>query len=249
MNDYMEEDYVTENNDDTPIGVEFQTTEELIDVFDPPFPAVKGLPKFYKDLPPQIGDSPQESTAKRCIPFLEAASAGFIIPLWADMFVRVSDEELTIEFPEGLPLNSSIEYHSYTQLENYPLADILPHGKTFMKFMNPWLVKTPPGVSCLFTSPHNHFEHRFKIIDGIVDTDTYYNYINFPFVWTGAPGEYMIKRGTPLVQVIPFVREKSLSKMSVSVVNDKEVNKVTNKMGTALYNKYRDQYWHKRKDQ
>lgn len=228
-------------------GVKFLTTPGLADVLDPPVPAIKALPSFYKALPSQLSESVQDSSAKRCMPFLDAISSGFIIPLWADMFVKVTETQLHIEFPENLPFSSSIEHHSYEQLENYPLADLLPHGKKFMKFINPWLVSTAPGVSCLFTSPLNHFEHRIKIIDGVVDTDTYYNYVNFPFVWTGAPGEYLIKRGTPLVQVIPFVRAPNLDKMSVSVVDEEKVASVSGKLGTALFNKYRQFFWHKRK--
>ena len=52
-------------------------------------------------------------------------------------------------------------------------------------------------------------EKRFKVLDGVVDTDTYYNNINFPFIWTGGSGEFVIPKGTPLVQVIPFRRESS----------------------------------------
>ena len=50
------------------------------------------------------------------------------------------------------------------------------------KFINKWLIKTPPGYSCLFVKPLNHFETRFEIISGVVDTDTYINTINFPFL-------------------------------------------------------------------
>jgi len=236
------------NGDQQEQSVEFHCEEHLIDVLDHPVPAVKKLPEFYKKLPEQVDESPQSSTAKRCIPFLEAASAGFVIPMWAEMFVRVDDENLQLEFPENFPLDESIGYHGYPQLQNYPLADKLPHGQTLMKFINPWIIKTPPGVSCLFTSPLNRFEDRFKIIDGIVDTDTYYNNINFPFVWTGSPGEYTVKKGTPLVQVIPFVRSKALTRMSVGALSEPKRRTVNQKMGTVLKNKYRQFYWHKRKE-
>ena len=62
----------------------------------------------------------------------------------------------------------------------------------------------------------NNHDDRFSIIPGIVDTDTYNIEINFPFVVNG--DKYpslrsLIKRGTPIVQVIPFKREQWRMKM------------------------------------
>ena len=37
------------------------------------------------------------------------------------------------------------------------------------KFINKWLIETPPGYSCLFIHPMNRVEERYKIIEGIVD--------------------------------------------------------------------------------
>ena len=47
----------------------------------------------------------------------------------------------------------------------------------------------------------------FKILPGIVDTDTYTPPVNFPFVLTDENYEGLIPAGTPLAQVIPFKRE------------------------------------------
>lgn len=72
------------------------------------------------------------------------------------------------------------------------------------------IIKTPPGYSCLFVSPLNNKDDRFEIISGIVDTDTYENFINFPIVINGDkyPNlETTIERGTPYVQIIPFKRD------------------------------------------
>ena len=115
-----------------------------------------------------------------------------------------------------------------------------------MKFINPWLIETEEGYSCLFTSPLNHLERRIKILDGVVDTDTYYNNINFPFLWTGGDGEFFIPKGTPLVQVISFKREE-YSLQIETVDNDKRANAQA-KLGTHLRHAYRSEFWSKRKD-
>jgi hypothetical protein len=46
-----------------------------------------------------------------------------------------------------------------------------------------------------------------EIVAGIVDTDSYQSLINFPFFATAEDGVYILERGTPLVQVIPFHRK------------------------------------------
>lgn len=77
-------------------------------------------------------------------------------------------------------------------------------GDNAGKFMNKWLIKTPPGYSCLFIKPMNRIEERFDIIPGIVDTDKYINTINFPFILRKRDKQFLIKKGEPMVQVIPL---------------------------------------------
>lgn len=214
-------------------------------VFPEPVKSSKRIPEYYKKLNAQSSNNPQSATAKRCVPFMEAITAGYIIPLWSDLFVVARNGEIELTFPDNFPLDQSLGHHSYHQLEDHP-ASHLSYGKDLMKFINPWIIESPPGVSCLFTTPMNHFETRFKLIDGIVDTDTYYNQINFPFIWTGGDGEFFIEKGTPLVQVIPFVRY-SFNKYQVKTTNIKKQNKTVSVLGTVLKNGYRKYFWHKRK--
>lgn len=201
------------------------------------------MPKYYKDLKPQANEHPQSSTAKRCIPFLEALSQGFIIPFWCDVYVKSFDGEITIDFPQSFASNYTLESHSYEQIKDHPLKNST-YGRIPMKWMNPWVIKTEKNVSCLFTSPLNHMETRFKVIDGVVDTDNYKAPINFPFIWTGGDGEFIFKKGTPLIQVIPFYRQTF--SVSVSELDEKEVDKTRSILGTQMNNGYRDNFWHKK---
>jgi len=76
----------------------------------------------------------------------------------------------------------------------------------YPKWHNPWGIKTPPGYSCLFVQPL-HRESVFTIMPGIVDTDTYNNPVNFPFVLNDTKFQGIIPAGTPIAQVIPFKRD------------------------------------------
>lgn len=226
--------------------INFHCEERLIDVIPHPRPSIKTAPSFFKSVKPEFDENPNSATVKRCVPFLDALSAGFVIPLWCDIWVKAhEDGNLKIEFPHNFFMEHSIGSHDYNQAPDHPLSE-QPFGKIFLKFMNPWVIETEEGVSCLFTSPLNHLENRFKLFDGVVDTDTYYNNINFPFLWTGGVGNFLIERGTPLVQVIPFRRERFIP--HVGRIDKLKNEKVTAALGTKIKNGYRTDFWHNRKE-
>lgn len=226
--------------------VRFTHDAGLEGVFPSPVAAVKKAPDFYKAIKSQSDNHPASGTVKRCVPFLDALSAGFIIPLWADLYVTAISGELNLSFPQNLPMQKSIESHGYVQMPGHPMAD-KPYGKNFMKFINPWVVETDPGYSCLFTAPLNHLDPRIKILDGVVDTDTYYNNVNFPFMWTGGDGEFFIPKGTPLVQVIPFKREEF--SVQIGVTDNAKRGTTASVLGTHMKNSYRQEFWSRRKEQ
>ena len=224
--------------------VKFLCTQDVEGVFPEPKPAIRMAPSFYKKLQPKFGPAPNNNTVKRCVPFLDALSQGFIIPLWADLYVKARDGEIETEMGST---KETLHWHDNVQIKGHPLEGT-PYTQNALKFRNPWVVETEENVSCLFTAPFNHLETRFKILDGVVDTDTYYNHINFPFIWTAGEGDFLIKQGTPLVQVIPFYRQEKLTH-SVEVVDQKKLDISYNRMGARITNGYREQFWHKRKQQ
>ena len=224
--------------------VRFLTDAANIGAFPSPVPAIKCLPKYFADIAPKLNKNPASSTVKRCVPFLDAMSNGFIIPMWADVFVIARDGNLHFEFPQTLNMQTSISSHSYEQISDHPMSDT-PYGKIPMKFHNPWIVETDAGVSCLFTSPMNHMETKLKILDGVVDTDTYYNHVNLPFIWTGGDGEFYIRKGTPLVHVIPFVRTQF--ECNVSAIDAEKNASHRSVVGSVLQDAYRNNFWHKSK--
>ena len=225
--------------------VKFLASPMQKEVFPHPSSANKFLPLYYKNLKPRQKGSLKDGTAKACIPFLDACSIGYIIPLWADMHVLVSNGSVDISFDPNLPMKESLGQHSIEQIQGYPrqgqaYADII------MKLINPWIIETPPNYSCIFTSPLNHFESRIKVIDAVVDTDTYYNNINFPFVWTGGEGEFIIKQGTPIMQVIPFKRESH--KLTIGTIDEVRNTTVISMLSTKIYDSYKELFWNKRKE-
>ena len=93
--------------------------------------------------------------------------------------------------------------HPFNQL---PIGD-WDQRRNYLKFMNYWQIKTPPGYSCMFYQPQN-FETRFVMFSAIVSTDTYEGNINFPGYLIAEEDEFIIEEGTPLITVFPFKREE-----------------------------------------
>ena len=226
--------------------IKFSTEKHLLGAIPNPVRANKKLPEYFKAITPQSNAHPESGTVKRCVPFLEAASAGYIIPLWADVFVTARHGDLTIDFPSNLMMESSLSPHGSVQIKNHPLEKT-PYGSIPLKFHNPWVIETSPNISCLFTAPLNHMETRFKILDGVVDTDTYYNNVNFPFLWVGGDGEFFIPQGTPLVQVIPFVRTDF--SVSCDVVDTDRRTKTKTALTSVMRDGYKDKFHHKRREE
>jgi hypothetical protein len=193
----------------------FSCMEEDWDVIPKPYSARKYIPNWFKALPMRIDNIERlnNSTVKRCVPFLDAMSIGYIIPLPADVEIETNNDASGIKWNTKFYKNV-IDTHGKAQITTqkspHPHENIPP-----LKFINPWLVTTPPGWSTLFIPPINREDTRFTCIGGLVDTDVYDNFINLPFMFTQPNFTGIIPAGTPLVQAIPIKRDTILSKSNI----------------------------------
>lgn len=183
----------------------FLCAPEDAGVIAPPTPAKSHVPDWFRRLPAVTPEAltPTSSglTVKRCLPFLDAITTGWIIPLPATVRLEIrndgSDVEAGWDFDRRLVSN-----HGAHQVRGNPFGNRPP-----MKFHNFWSIVTPPGWSCLFVNPLNRPNGVFELAAGIVDTDTYRAPVHFPFFATGPDGLHVLEKGTPMAQVIPFRRD------------------------------------------
>ena len=99
-------------------------------------------------------------------------------------------------------------------------------------------------ICVLFIKPLNRIEERFEIISGIVDTDTYINVINFPFILRKRDKQFLIKKGEPMVQIIPFKRESW--KMWSGFYIEKLHSKTINLLSSEWVDRYKKMFWNKK---
>lgn len=222
--------------------IEFHTYKNLDGVIPKPKPASHFFPKWYKDMPLQIDpNDPFTATMKRCVPVRDAMTMGYIIPLWAEVQIRTMVED--IQYMSNPAFGRSIiTTHGTAQVQGCPAAERSEFGYMPLKFENPWIIKTPPGWSCMFISPIGHFEERFSLLTAVVDTDTYYNHVNMPFIWN-QPGIHTLPKGEPIAQVIPFKREDWESSVSFGLIDEVEQSKAATNLGSYLQEAYKTEYW------
>jgi len=156
------------------------------------------------------------------------------------------ERKILVQIPEQMPpTDIGISRHGWDQVGEQCDLKKFEVGRVLFKFNNPWVIETPKGWSVQIKNPANNFSNDIHLLEGVVDTDEYVNNINFPFVWTGADvGEWIIPKGTPIAQVIPFERKK-ISK-TVCAINETKRTEILNKMGTIFNDRYRSMFWHKR---
>jgi hypothetical protein len=213
--------------------------EAMLDVWPHPKPASRFIPDEYKKLKRFTDDNLHRPTVKTCMPFLDSLQMGYILSFDQDYVVDPVENDFSVT-----PANKGqgdFGFHNETQL---PEEWAKTTGDNAGKFHNKWLIKTPPGYSCLFIKPMNRLEPRFEIISGIVDTDTYINTINFPFILHKRDKQFLIKKGEPMVQVIPFKRESW--KMWAGFYIEKLHSKTLNLIESIWVDRYKKMFWKKK---
>jgi hypothetical protein len=204
-----------------------------------PFPASKAIPDWMRKLPPnlplELTGGVKTGTVKQCKPFLDAMTCGYAIPFTHDAHFYLRDPHHLEWATSGTTIGTQMhEQVAATPMAGYPLV----------KFMNPWVIKTPPGYSTIFLPMLNHFAIPFQILAGIVETDIYYDLVHFPAVCMMKPGDrFFLAKGTPIVQAIPIKRE---SWKAESHTWDLPRVEAVEKVRETSPHDYRDTYWRRK---
>jgi hypothetical protein len=243
--------------------IEFSAHEDYFALQeDYPIPSKLNIPEWYKNLEHTV----LNKTVKGCMPFLDSLTAGYLLKMPQDLYLRHnvdSKNEKGEEFKDSfqtfglhdmsqllgikyINLNSGVDVHGVHQLSGSSYVE-KNKNLPFYKILNPWKIKTPKGYSCLFVPPLNNSDDRFSIIPGIVDTDNFPNEINFPIIINGDKYpvlETIIKKGTPYVQIIPFKRD--VWKMNFKTRKQKEIQNSRVFYGLEVLNIYKNKFWNKK---
>lgn len=188
-------------------------SEKTANFAEPPKPALKNTPEWYRNQPAVSKEHTSykqgtvASTIKRCMPVFDSMTAGYIIAAPCDIYVNATDpNELVYSIPRQLMefKGDIFSSHPVEQYSEYPI-DTNRYHKSLLRIQPFWSIETPKGYSALFINPIHRPSPLFAF-SGLIDTDGFISEGHLSFL-VEKDFDGIIKQGTPLVQVIPFQRE------------------------------------------
>lgn len=169
-------------------------------------PATKFFPDWFKNLKAFPKDAPSyfAGTVKTCPSFVDIYKRAFVIPLWCDLKITINNSnDWTWSSPSEIFQFSS---HSATQYTNWLPEHEKERVKLILKPNCPWRCKTEKGYILMQQPLYYHFNEDFEVLPGFVETDIYHE-INQQMIFR-RPGEFFLKRGTPLCMYYVVKREE-----------------------------------------
>ena len=210
-------------------------------------PKIVNIPKWFKDISNysigselDVVNGSTNYSVKSCLPFIDTFSTGYVFELWCDIQIKNIDGNPRITWGNTINDLTPVEsrYDAFLPIyENF-------HPFTF-SWKSHWGIKTPKGYSCLFTHPLNRTDLPFITTSGIMDTDGWGVWGNQPFAlkkdWEG-----VLEAGTPIIQFIPFKREKWESEVDESLELGKSAYYENLKKSSKFRGYYKNKYWHRK---
>ncbi|MFA1611234.1 hypothetical protein [Halobellus rubicundus] len=194
--------------------VKFLCYDEFYGEIPEPRPANREVPKWFREMDNTFGDG--KSTVTQCRPFLDAMTLGWIVPL-ADHVRVEADEDGTINFRWNFDIPLLHRQEEGVMSDESPFG-----GVSIFQWLSPWRIQVPENHSVLVTAPMNRREPRFSVFSGVIDADQGFFNLNCPFIWEQIPYDGWVKKGTPIVQVIPFNRDGIVSDGEIRSMNPDE---------------------------
>jgi hypothetical protein len=193
------------------MNIVFRCDPALIALLPRPVPAKAALPDWLRQMAPRVPSSVHQRsirTVKQCPPFVDAMTHGFVIPLPCDVTVDAGQFSWDWPLPAlsvpGHP-RAPLSFHVPEQLIGSPLAR---GHQSAVKFNSFWTIELEPGWSLMAVHPINRDDLPFRTLTGLVDADRFNAVgINFPAIWTDPVFSGVLRRGTPIAQCYPVVRE------------------------------------------
>lgn len=203
--------------------LEFGMETELAGVYEFPDKSSKSIPKEYKDIPTRINSHGlPRKTVRGCMPFFDAMTLGVIVPMPYDIAISSRDNgaQLEVFAPDinnsdygldGDQAATAIPQESIGGMSPYPI----------IKLETPYWIRSSKKVSCLMLPVINRFS-SISVVSGLVDSDRFDTKLKFFLYWTGPDGDFVIKAGTPIAQIIPIHRKKY--RIIKKYISKKDVN-------------------------
>lgn len=215
----------------------------------PPFPASKLVPDWFKNIPPERTDEDDitkfgrnSGTVKKCIPYIDALTMGYMFVLPFDIEVSIKDNVKYLRWQvEGQETFSHVE----PQYRTMGMSVNSNFGPEIWRLTSYPCIETPAGYSVLITHPLNRYDLPFLTLSGVIDTDKLHQESSVAF-YLDSKFSGILEKGTPIAQIIPFKRDE-WSMNFLDPYPDKVYNKMKFDIKSIINRSYARQYWSKKK--
>lgn len=173
--------------------------------FTPIVKAHQTLPQWWCDLPVEPRDSRgfhvlKKRNMKTCVGLIDLYKRGIMLEYWNDVVITVTKTGWSQAFQYEPPPGKDISHPAFQWGSGFP-------GHHHIKLTSPWIIQedtATPFLFCPATWSHEQIDGP-KIVPGIVNFK-YQGQVNVNMFLPirDQPYDIRIRRGTPLVQLIPL---------------------------------------------
>ena len=210
-------------------------------------PAKKTIPEWYKKIPSYL--KPREginhfgrdiSTVKKCIPFFEGLTIGYMMTLPFDIYVESTKDNVVISWQ--VKTDGSFELEESERIPGLFIGE--QYCKTPVRLNLFPSITTQKGYSLLITNPINRTDLPFYTFGAVIDADHSGMSIS-PTILVKKDFVGVIEKGTPIAQIIPFKRDNWVVKKE-KIMTQEEVDKNAFNLTSTIKNSYVKNFWHKK---
>jgi hypothetical protein len=165
-------------------------------------------PNWFKNLDKDYDDKiVRASTIKRCVGILDTYQKGFIIPMWSDLNIKITDGSYEWLFAYD---KTMAMVHDYRQWSAY----VSPLDYGHLKINSIWRIKSKKDTKFYFTHPYwNHNPiNTYSIIPGMLNFK-YQSDTNINMFFDLKQNKIIeIKQGTPMIHLMPLTDKEIVLK-------------------------------------
>ena len=160
-----------------------------------------------KDVPSHNKNDVQHTS--KCPGIIKLKGKGFIVRNHSDIKLTLKDNTYNWNTPTNWTEMSdnlcedTITHHFQESLHDFMSDWPKDTLETPLKIGLPWMIKIPKGWEVLMVDPFYKDDSRFTVCPGIFQSELGLAVLNVPILWHSKKGEWLIKSGTPIAQLIP----------------------------------------------
>ena len=188
-------------------------------------------------------NSLHETSVLKCPAIFQFKNKGFILRAPYDILLTIESDldyswttsyDTTIflqgtqpEVNQIAQTQGAITHHETSALYDFMSSWPKDTMKRILKLNLPWTLRIPKGYDVLMTDPFYKDDDRFTVCTGMFESDMGIGLLTVPVKWHATQGEYLIKAGTAIAQLIPIKQEK-ISHQNLNLDTDKNFRRDAN---------------------